>query len=236
MVVDAWPSIHWRLAAYAKAQRLSHCFVNFRSSVLALKSIAPNRHFEWLPFGFNDAVFREQGLKRDIYALWVGRRYGPFHEALRTYCTRRGLAYEYLDPPGRHVTLDELSNLAARSRYFLTLPPDLEDVVRTGGSSPLTLRYLEGVGAGCRLLGARPRSGEFELMLRADSIVECTPDGSNLEEVLEEADADPGFAEKAATASQHAHALHPWSRRAEWIHGRLVGGPEHPLDYVGTPG
>ena len=235
MVVDSWPVFHWRLAAYAKVQNLAHCFVNFRSSVLALKSMAPNRHFEWLPFGFNDRVFRDQGLERDIYALWVGRRYEPFHEALVAHCASRGLHYEFLEPPGRPIPLDELSQLAARSRYFVTLPPDLGDPIRTGGSSPLSLRYLEGIGAGCRLLGGRPGSGELELMLPGEPIVECAIDGSDLERRLDSADADPAFATKTETMYRHAHAVHPWERRAEWIHARLRGGPEQDLFGVCAP-
>ena len=233
MAVDSWPSIHARLIVYVKAQGLSHCFLPFRQSVLALKAAAPNRHFEWLPFGFNARVFRDRGVERDIFVSWVGRRYEPFHEALRTYCSRKGLKYEYLEPPGRPIPLDELSSLAARSRYFVAFPPDLGDPLRTGGFSPLTLRYLEGVGSGCRLLGARPASGEFDLMLPPDALVECAPDGSDLDEVLGSADDDPSFAARAAAASVYAHSEHTWERRAEAIHGRLRGEPEQDLFQVG---
>jgi hypothetical protein len=235
LTVDSWPSIQWQLAAYAKAQRLSHCFLNFRSSVLALKSIAPNRNFEWLPFGFNDDVFHDRALDRDIYALSVGRRFEPFHQALRRYCESRGLVY--MDVEGREepVPLGHLSELAARSRYYVAQPPDLSDPIRTGGWSPLSLRYLEGIGAGCRLLGTRPKSGEFDILLPSDAIVECKPDGSDLETALDEADADPRFAEKADAASRYAHQAHRWSRRAEWIHSRLHGGPEQDLFSFAPP-
>jgi hypothetical protein len=214
---------------YARAQRLAHWFLLYRDSVLALKSTAPNRHFEWLPIGFNDRVFRDQDLERDIYALWVGRRYEPLHSALMHHCAKRGLHYEFFEPPGRYMSLDELSRLVARSRYFLAVPADLEDPLRTGGMSTFAMRYLEGAAGGCRLLGAKPRSGEFDLMLPHDAIVECAPDGSNLEAVLEEADADPEFDRKAQTACAHVHALHPWSKRADWIYARLQSGPEQDL-------
>lgn len=231
MIVDAWPSIYCQLIAYAKAQRLSHCFVNFRPSVYALKSAAPNRKFEWLPFGFNDAVFRDRGVERDIFAMSVGRRHEPFHEALRAYCSERGLVYEYLEGRGS-ATLDELSRLAARSRYYVTLPPDLADPLRTGGLSPLTLRYLEGAAAGCRILGARPAADELDVMLPRDALLECAPDGSDLEDVLDRAASDPDFAKKTEVATKHVHTHHPWSRRAEWIHARLLGGPEQDLNSI----
>lgn len=233
MMVDSWPALHWKLVAYAKAQKLAHCFVPFRSSVLALKSMAPRRNFEWLPFGFNDRVFRDDGATRDIHVLWVGRRYEPFHQAVRTYCAERELVYHYLEPPGNPIPLDELSDLSSRARYFVTLPPNLDDPVRTGGYAPLTLRYLEGLGAGCRLLGMRPRTGEFELMLPDNSIVECASDGSDLAPTLDRADADPEFEQTATNACRLVHRLHTWRRRAEFIHTRLSGGPEHDLFSVG---
>jgi hypothetical protein len=66
-------------------------------------------------------------------------------------------------------------------------------------------------------------------MLPDDAIVECAPDGSDLATVLETADADPAFEQKARAASEHAHATHTWSHRAEWIYSRLNGGPEQDL-------
>ncbi len=124
------------------------------------------------------------------------------------------------------IPLEELSRLSARARYFVTLPPDIEDPVRTGGTSPLTSRYVEGVGAGCRLLGMRPRSGEFELLLPDNAIVECAADGSDLSAVLDEADADPEFEAKAAEVCALAHREHTWERRAEDVYGRLLRAEE----------
>lgn len=230
-VVDPWPSIYCHLIGYAKAQRLTHCFVSFRASALALKSAAPNRNFEWLPLGFNSEVFRDRGVERDIFAISLGRRHAPFHDALKAYCERRSLTYEYLEGRGSG-TLDELSELTSRSRYFVTLPPDLEDPIRTGGLSPLTLRYLEGPGAGCRPLGTSPPSGEVELMLPPRAVVECKPDGSDLEDALERAEADPDFDSLRLATRNHVHATHTWERRAQSIRARLEGGPEHPLDRV----
>ena len=219
---DIFPNVFADLPRYARMQRLSFCFVDYRIPALALAQANSGIRFEWLPSGFSAQVFRDQGLERDVYAFWMGRRHAPLHEALVAHCKDRGLDYEYLEPPGRPIPLDELSRLSSRARYFLALPPDIEDPVRTGGTSPLTSRYLEGVGAGCRLLGMRPRSGEFELLLPDDAIVECAPDGSDLSVVLDEADSDPGFEAKSADTCAFAHREHTWERRAEDVYGRLL--------------
>jgi hypothetical protein len=221
LALDTFPTVFADVPRYVRAQRLSYCFVAYRIPALALAEGSPDR-YEWLPLGFNARVFCDQGLERDVYAFWMGRRYEPLHQALIEHCRAHGLRYEFIEPPGSPIPLAELSQLAARARYFVTIPPDVEDPVRTGGTSPLTSRYLEGVGAGCRLLGCRPRSGEFELMLPDDAIVECMPDGSDLGAVLEHSDADPEFEVKAAKACAHAHREHTWERRAVHIYERLL--------------
>jgi hypothetical protein len=220
--LDAFPIILADLPRFVNAQRLACCFVAYRIPALSLAQSNPDRRYEWLPFGFNDRVFRDQGLERDVYVFWMGRRHTPLHDALLRHCRKRGLDYQYLEPPGRPIALTELSRLAARARYFVALAPDIEDPLRTGGASPLTPRYFEGVGAGCRLLGVRPRSGEFELLLPEDALVECAPDGSDLADVLEQADSDPEFAVKASAACEHIHREHTWERRAVQIYERLL--------------
>lgn len=221
--VDIFPHVVGDLPRYARVQRLAYCFIDYRIPALALARSNPDIRFEWLATGFSAQVFRDRHVERDVYAFWMGRRHAPFHEALVQHCAERGLDYRYLEPPGRPIPLEELSRLAARARYFVTLPPDAEDPLRTGGTSPLTSRYLEGVGAGCRLLGARPRSGEYELLLPDDAIVECSPDGSDLSPMLDAADADPEFESKAAAVCAFAHREHTWERRAEYVYQRLVG-------------
>ncbi len=223
---DVFPDVVGDLPRYARLQRLTFCFVAYRIPALSLARANPDIRFEWLPTGFSAQVFRDQGLGRDVYAFWMGRRHAPLHEALLEHCKDRGLGYQYLEPPGRPIPLDELSRLAARARYFVTLPPDIEDPLRTGGTSPFTSRYLEGVGAGCRLLGMRPHSGEFELLLPHEAIVECAPDGSDLSAVLDKADADPEFETKAADACALAHREHTWERRARDVYRRLLEAEE----------
>jgi hypothetical protein len=222
LVLDPFPFILGDLPRYFRLNRLAHCFVAHRIPALALVQSQTHQSYEWLPLGFNDRVFRDHGLERDVYAFWIGRRYASLHEALLSYCSEHGLDYQYLEPPNRAIPLDELSRLSARARYFVTAPPDIEDPIRAGGTSPLTLRYLEGAGAGCRLLGVRPRSGEYELMLPDDALVECAPDGSDLASVLEKADADPEFEAKASVACAHVHREHTWERRAMHIHERFL--------------
>jgi hypothetical protein len=217
LAVDAFESVVRDLARLLDSQRVGIAFLSYREARDALLAQGSHLDARWLPLGFARSVFCDLGLERDIYAFWLGRRHPPIHEKLLSLCSHRGLVYRFSRTPHDPPTIPELQELAARARYFLVTPPDLSDTRRTGSFSPLTSRYLEGVGAGCRLLGVLPRSGEFEALLPRHAIVECSPDGSDLEEVLAAADADPEFEAKRLEAYEIAHREHGWERRARVI-------------------
>jgi hypothetical protein len=107
----------------------------------------------------------------------------------------------------------------ARARYYVVTPPGPE---RVGDFNPISVRYLEGLGAGARLLGVLPRSGEFQDLLPMDALVECAADGSNLSAVLAEADADPQWEEKRVAARDLVHQSHGWEKRARHIYDRIM--------------
>ena len=220
-VVDAWKPDLPKIGLAAVAQRLDPCFVAFREGCEELKRLFPKGRFEWLPFGIDTQVFDAVPGERDIFAFWMGRRHAPLHEALLRYCEARGLSYRYRRE-GEFLSAEELGRLAGRARYFVVTPPDLDDLARTGGYSPLVMRYLEGLSAGARLLGVMPKSGEYQDLLPRAAILEVAPDGSDLESCL-----DADYANREGwTAVEHARNLvrahHSWERRAEQIRDRLA--------------
>lgn len=228
-VVDAWMPALGKIRFAAAAQRLDPCFVAFRQGYEQLERTSGGRRFEWLPFGVDTEVFRAHAGERDIFAFWMGRRHEPMHQALLSYCQSRGLSYRYR-VPGEFHSPRELGNLAGRSRYFVVTPPDLDDPVRTGGYSPLVMRYLEGLAAGARLLGVLPTSGEYQDLLPTRAILQVKADGSDLAGLL---DADAEDAEGWAAvqrAERLVHERHSWTRRAEQIHQRLTNGTPIQLD------
>ena len=81
----------------------------------------------------------------------MGRRHEPLHQALLAYCEARGLRYVY--PKDGGLSTEELDRLTSSAQYFVATPPDLDNPKRTGGFSPLLMRYFEGLAAGTRLLG-----------------------------------------------------------------------------------
>ncbi len=177
--------------------------------------------FEWLPFGVDTDIFYPRNKKKSVFAFWMGRRYEPLHQALIAYCEARNLRYAYSIA---NLSAEELGRLTSSAEYFLVTPPDLDNPKRTGGFSPLVMRYYEGLAAGTRLLGVLPASGEYESLLPTDAICQVAPDGSDLARRLDE---DRGVREhqlavEAACGLVHDH--HSWRRRAEQIFERLTSG------------
>lgn len=222
-VVDAWrPSIN-KIGFTAVTQRLNPCFVAFREARDELRHRFPKGRFEWLTFGIDSDAFRPSQGERDVFAYWMGRRYEPLHRALLRYCEERGLNYRYTQVSGEFADPKDLGAFVGRCRYFVVTPPDLDNPLRTGGYSPLVMRYLEGLAAGARLLGVLPRSGEYEDLLPRSAILEVAADGSDLAERL---DADAGNAEgwhAVERAGEFVRREHSWHRRAEQIYERLEG-------------
>ena len=220
-VIDAWRPALIKIGMLAVTQRLNPCFVAFREAYEELGRRFPSGRFVWLPFGIDSDVFRPGAGDRDIFAYWMGRRHEALHRALLRYCQDRGLEYRYTPAGGEFADPNELGALVRRCRYFVVTPPDIDNPVRTGGFSPLVMRYMEGLAAGARLLGVLPKSGEFEDLLPRNAICEVASDGSDLADKLD-ADVDqPDGWRAVERASELVRTEHSWRRRAQRIYQLL---------------
>jgi len=223
-VVDAWKYLIKKIGIYAIIQRLNPCFVAFREGYRDLRKRFPLGHFEWLPFGVDTSVFDSVPGKRPIFAYWMGRRYEPLHQAMIRYCLERGLEYRYTQRGGEFPNPFDLGRLVGQSKYFLVTPPNLADPVRTAGYSPFVMRYLEGLAAGARLVGVLPGSGEYEMMLPLDAILQVAPDGSDLAAKLDVDRENLEADEAVERARLYVREHHSWARRAQQIFDRLSSG------------
>jgi hypothetical protein len=223
LAVEQWEHDIDNLARIVDAQRMTACFVIYRASAVELQARYPGLPFYRVPMGFNSGAFHDLELERDLYAFWMGRRHEPLHRALVAHCAGRGIVYRYSLTRDDPDTVAELNRLISRSRYFVVTPPDVDNPARTGAFSPFTTRYLEGPAAGSRLLGVIPGDrAEYDELLPEGAMVECAPDGSDLAEVLERADADPRFDERRLAVRDHVQREHSWERRAVDVYERLV--------------
>jgi hypothetical protein len=194
--------------------------VQYTQAFEQLRARHPSLGFAWLPAGANTDVFMDLGRTRDIYAFWMGRRHEALHERLTEYCAARGLTYRFttgFDP----ATTEELTDIAARSRYFVATPPDVNNVQRTGGFSPVVSRYVEGPAAGARLFGVPALASEMEMYFDDGDFIACAVDGSDLADVLEAADADPEWEARRVQLRDRFRREHSWHTRAQQIYDDL---------------
>ncbi len=228
-VLDAWKPSLTKIGLIATVERLDPCFVAYREGMEELKRRFPLGKFVWLPFGASTDVFYPRKEEKSIFAFWLGRRYEPLHHALVAYCEARGLRYVYSKDGG--LTTEQIGQLSSSAQYFVATPPDLDDPKRTGGFSPLVMRYFEGLAAGTRLLGVLPRSGEYELILPTDAFCAVSPDGSDLAERLDEDRSNPTAQLAVDAAGAFVREHHSWRRRAEQVFNHLANGAtiEFPL-------
>jgi len=203
---------------------LNPCFVAFREGYDELKKRFPRGRFEWLPWGLDTNVFDSYTDERPIFAYWMGRRYEQLHQAMIDYCAARGLVYRYTLRGGEYPNPLDLGRIVGSSRYFLVTPPDLDNPTRTGGFSPLVMRYFEGLAAGARLLGVLPRSGEYQALLPLDAILQVAPDGSDLAVKLDADRTDVNARLAVDRARIYVRKNHSWAKRAEQIYDWLDTG------------
>jgi len=221
-VLDAWKGSLTKIGLVATVERLNPCFVAYREATDELRRRFPRAKFVWLPYGADTNTFYPRKEEKSIFAFWMGRRYEPLHQALLAYCEARGLRYVYSKDGG--LSTEELGRLTSSAQYFVATPPDLDNPKRSGGFSPLVMRYFEGLAAGTRLLGVLPRSGEYEAILPLDAFCHVSPDGSDLAQRLDEDRGNPNNQRAADNASEFVSQHHSWRRRAQQVFNYLANG------------
>ena len=221
-VIDAWRPSLTKIGLAATLERLDPCFIAYREAKDQLEQRFPLAKFVWLPAAAHSGIFYPRKEEKSIFAFWMGRRYEPLHRALWAYCEAHGLQYVYSRDVG--LSAEELGRLTSSAQYFITTPPDLDNPERTGGFSPLVMRYFEGLAAGTQLLGVLPRSGEYEALLPKDAFCEVAPDGSDLAQRLDEDRSDRNSQRAGEAAAAFVREHHSWRRRAEQVFDHLAHG------------
>lgn len=212
--VDPWKHSIEKTIKADKLFGTDLAFVPYIEALRDLQARPTRTKYVYLPFACDTSVFRDFGYERDIDILWMGRRNEELHQAILKLSSARNLNYQYRETMGFIEDPRDLGEIAARSRYFVVTPPEAD---RSGGYSPLLMRYFEGLAAGCRLIGTMPGSGEYQTHLPAESLLQVAEDGSDLVSQYDLDHASETGWSASAKAKEIVHAEHGWDARARTI-------------------
>jgi glycosyltransferase involved in cell wall biosynthesis len=154
-VTDCWGCDHAKWEALLRRQRFRQLFVSARDSVTWLTPRLPQTRIHWLPEAVEASRFDPSRplAGRPVEVLELGRNHPDYHRQIVTACgTRhRHLFGEYFDP------LRELPGALAKARCLVCFPRRMTHPEQAGGVETATIRYFEGMAAGCLLVGHAPQ-------------------------------------------------------------------------------
>jgi hypothetical protein len=110
---------------------------------------------------------------------------------------------------------DFYANLAKRSKYFMVAPGKMDAFEETQGQVTIGFRYYEGAAAGAVMVGEPPNCPEFlDMFGWPDVVLQVQPDGSDVQDVLADLNAEPERVSKISRRNA-AEALlrHDWVYR-----------------------
>ncbi len=177
----------------------------------------------------------------DIYSY--GNRSAPVHQRLLELTERSNLFYLYdslsstdsrVKSWREHRSL--IANTVKRSRYFIAFNPASLGGEKSGkiaGEQVLASRLFEGAAGGAVILGSAPDCPEFkEQFPWPDAVIEISPDGSDVGDIIEALDRqDDRIAHLRAASVTGSLLRHDWAYRWETILSK-VGLPRLPqLDH-----
>lgn len=224
-VLETWSSqFEKRRADLRLLDQFDHVFVLNASSIPELQRYT-SAPISFLPTAADSlaALAPAEMPDRAIDFFSMGRRRAEVHDLLLERARTEDLFYIY-DIWGNITARDWAEARAAnadmvrRSRYYvawdpIAVSPAKDDII--GQERAISTRYFEGSAGGAILLGSRPGCPEFDdLFGWPDAVLEISPEGGDLHEVLAAFEADPERVRAARQANiTNALRRHDWAYR-----------------------
>jgi Glycosyl transferases group 1 len=216
---DSWLSELPRLRAQRKVwSMVDDLFVSFVHSV-ELYANELDCRVHYLPQAIAGRWFHADREERPIDVLSVGRRLAQVHEQLLDIARRRDLFYYYQthqrpDVIDFHESQELTGRLCQSARVHVSWPVDRTNPERVDEGAAITARWFEAAASGAAVVGAAPRTSEFQRLFPYEGFVreiDCT-DAGGTEAVLDAALTDPRREERLALA-EHVRSVHTWDAR-----------------------
>jgi spore maturation protein CgeB len=208
-------------------RRFDHVVLGMRGTVAPL-SDAIGRRCHYVPGGVDAIRFSPypEPPDRVIDLYSVGRRWNGIHQALLKQTAGNETFYIYdtlqtgeSQAPDHRQHRDLYANTAKRSRFFMVAPGKADVPEETRGQIEVGFRYYEGSAAGTVMIGRAPDCQPFREMFDwSDVVIEISPDGSDVTDVVSRLKAQPErIQEISRRNARNALRRHDWSYRWKQI-------------------
>lgn len=121
---------------------------------------------------------------RPIHFSAYGRRHPKVHEAVRAFCRKCGLYYDFTTHDRSGPTADPLTLFRqyawhlSHSLFTFCWPVEVTHPARAGNLSPITCRWFEAAAAGAVALGQAPKNPHFREIFGEDFVTPIGLGGS----------------------------------------------------------
>ncbi|MFD1612622.1 glycosyltransferase [Sphingomonas tabacisoli] len=157
---DCWPPEFGRWTHLLRTLKVRTALFTARQAAEEMRERVPGLDALWLPEAVDSAFFDPARplAARNVDVLELGRRWDWYHDAIAGHCRDREYVHRYQQTPtslvfaGRQALKAGLED----TKLLVCLPSSLTHPSRSGNIETLTLRYLEGMAAGCLILGRCP--------------------------------------------------------------------------------
>jgi hypothetical protein len=159
---DCWEPQYPVWETLFRTNRIAHAFLSARQSVDAMRQRVPGVSFEWLPEAIDPGEFCcAKPLKdRGIDVLELGRRFQPYHEAVRDRLRNAGRIHVFDSGKGpllfplarRPAMLETYSD----TKISICFPRSLTHPNHAGTTETVTARYFEAMASKVLIVGSSP--------------------------------------------------------------------------------
>ena len=173
---------NWDILITSFADAVSDLIEITGKSWYCVPQAADDRLFDQLPF--DDKV---------IHFSSYGRRDPLLHEALKDFCSKKSLYYDYTTHNGRNPIAcpkdlyRQYGWHLNRSLFTICLPVEVTNSNRAGHLHPITCRWFEASAAGCIIVGKSPCNKAFIDYFGSDFVLDIG-DMSNKNDIMKTLD------------------------------------------------
>lgn len=214
---DAWPRIHSQIEKEAIALNIKAFFFSSKQVTDIFNTRRGPIAAYWIPEGIHlDDYYFEPLEKKTIDVLEFGRRYEPYHKAIKTCLSINKYEHIYEKIAGNVVFSQrkDFINGLARTKVSICIPSNITHPDRAEQISSLTLRYLQSMASKCLIVGLMP--DEMRFLFNYVPIIEIneTDPANQIVDILENYETYIPLIERNYV---EVHKNHTWLNRIQQI-------------------